>query len=195
MSCLTGHDFDGDEHVFSDDERDLVKIVNNRLFRHKVLCINYTTYDMRHNQDSINPRTHADIMVLSPEEDVEGQNPNMAHHYWYARVVGVFHAKVKSFGPGSSSSESQKLDFLWVRWFGRDLSALGGFGKRMLHRIGFADSEQPGAFGFLDPGLVIRLVHLIPAFHYGRMTAKLGPSILRQPQDLDKDWDLYYVNM
>ncbi|PSS30937.1 hypothetical protein PHLCEN_2v2506 [Hermanssonia centrifuga] len=89
----------------------------------------------------------------------------------------------------------QKVEFLWVRWFGRDLSARGGFGKRRLHRIGFADSEQPGAFGFLDPGLAIRSVHLIPAFHYGRTTAKLGPSILRQPQELDEDWDLYYVNI
>ncbi len=151
---------------------------------------------MRRDQDSVNPRTHADIMVLSPEDTIEGaKDPDLGHPYWYARVVGIFHAKVRYFGPGSMSSDMQKVEFLWVRWFGRDLSARGGFGKRRLHRIGLADSEQPGAFGFLDPGLVIRSVHLIPAFHYGRTTAKLGPSILRQPQELDEDWDLYYVNM
>ncbi|PSR74642.1 hypothetical protein PHLCEN_2v9671, partial [Hermanssonia centrifuga] len=194
LSRLTGRDFDGDECTFSDDERGCLKIVDNRLFRHKVIRVNYTTYDMRRNQDSINPRTHADVMVLAPEEDIEDKNPDLSHPYWYARIVGIFHAKVRYTGPGSTTDDSQKIEFLWVRWFGRDLSAPGGFGKRRLHRIGFADADQPGAFGFLDPQLVIRAVHLIPAFHYGRTSAKLGPSILCQPSEGDEDWDLYYVN-
>ncbi len=192
---MTGCDFDGDERTFSDDERRNLKIVDDKLFRHKVMRVNYTSYDMRRDQDSINPRTHADVMVLAPEEDIEEKTPDLSHPYWYARVVGIFHAKVKYTGPGSRTGDSKKIEFLWVRWFGRDMSAPGGFGKRRLHRIGFADAEQPGAFGFLDPQLVIRAVHLIPAFHYGRTSAKLGPSILRQPSEGDEDWDLYYVNM
>ncbi|KAI0263908.1 hypothetical protein BC834DRAFT_970987 [Gloeopeniophorella convolvens] len=43
------------------------------------LRINYTTYDMRRAQDTINPRTHADIMVLVHEDDAEDLHP-----YWYA---------------------------------------------------------------------------------------------------------------
>ncbi|KJA12543.1 hypothetical protein HYPSUDRAFT_118832, partial [Hypholoma sublateritium FD-334 SS-4] len=39
--------------------------INERLYRHKVMRINYTTYDVRLGQDSVNARNHADIMVLS----------------------------------------------------------------------------------------------------------------------------------
>ncbi|PSR72506.1 hypothetical protein PHLCEN_2v11606 [Hermanssonia centrifuga] len=103
-------------------------------------------------------------MVFSPEEDIESDNPALAHPYWYGRVVGIFHAKVQYSGPGSTTPEAQDMEFLWVRWFGRDLSAPGGFDKRRLHRVGFIDGDKPGAFGFVDPQMVIRSVHLIPAF-------------------------------
>ncbi len=63
LSCLTGCEFDGDERTFSDESRRCLKIVDDRLFRHKVMRVNYTTYDMLRDQDSINPRTHADVMV------------------------------------------------------------------------------------------------------------------------------------
>ena len=43
------------------------------VFQHKVLQVNYTTYDMRREQDSVHPTGsitgRADVMVLSPEND------------------------------------------------------------------------------------------------------------------------------
>ncbi|KAI0916566.1 hypothetical protein AcV5_003020 [Taiwanofungus camphoratus] len=50
------------------------------------------------------------------------------------------------------------MGVLWVRWFGHDLDAPGGFQTRHLHRVGFVDFEDPNAFGFLDPNVVIRVV-------------------------------------
>lgn len=41
-----------------------LRIANNRIYHHRVCRINYTTYDVRRAQDSINPRTHADISTL-----------------------------------------------------------------------------------------------------------------------------------
>ncbi|PSR77770.1 hypothetical protein PHLCEN_2v7713, partial [Hermanssonia centrifuga] len=38
LSRLTGCEFDGDEHVFSDEERNSLKIIDNRLFHHKVIA-------------------------------------------------------------------------------------------------------------------------------------------------------------
>jgi alpha-D-ribose 1-methylphosphonate 5-triphosphate synthase subunit PhnL len=76
--------------------RDLRRIVIQRhtIYRHKVLRVNYTTYDMRREQDSINPRTtHCDIMLLSHETDHASE---IEHPYWYARVIGIFHADVFS---------------------------------------------------------------------------------------------------
>ncbi|KAJ7906770.1 hypothetical protein B0H13DRAFT_2020192 [Mycena leptocephala] len=51
------------------------------------------------------------------------------------------------------------------------------------------------AFGFLDPAEVIRAAHLIPAFHYGRNTELLAPSIARHfDAENNEDYRYYYVN-
>jgi hypothetical protein len=198
ISRLIGQEYNGDEHQYSREQRASVVFMKNRLYRHKVLRINYTTYDMRRDQDSINPRTHPDIMMLSQEDDIEGQS---RHPYWYARVVGVFHTVVKYTGVGSRTSEWQTVQFLWIRWFGQDPSYVGGFKAHRLHRIGFVDNNAPGAFGFLDPQVIIRAVHLIPAYSHGRTNDLLaGPSIVRcsgQDNDDDEcsDYVLYYINM
>ncbi|KAE9403281.1 hypothetical protein BT96DRAFT_815333, partial [Gymnopus androsaceus JB14] len=43
-----------------------------------ILQVNYTTYDMRHAQDSINPCMHPHVMVLSDDDD---------HPYCYACIL------------------------------------------------------------------------------------------------------------
>lgn len=189
LGRLLGHSFDGDETFFSDDDRNTVHFVNNRFYKHKVIRINYTSYDMRRCQDSVNPRTHADIMVLS-HEDQDEQDP---HPYWYARVIGIFHAYVRHVGLASKSEEPQKMEFLWVRWFGRDMQHRGGWKSQRLHRVGFVDSDNPEAFGFLDPNEVIRGVHMIPAFAHGHTSDLLAPSIARQAVENDEDWRFYYI--
>lgn len=192
LSRLLDHPFTGEEEVFTPAELNTVCFKHNRLYRHKVVRINYTTYDVRRAQDSLNPRTHADFMVLSHEtEDADGKS----FPYWFGRIVGIFHADILHTGPHSKSSEPQRMEFLWVRWFGRDTTHKSGFKARRLHRVGFVPADDPEAFGFLDPQEIIRAAHLIPAFHFGRTGELLGPSIVRQPQEKDEDWQFFYVNM
>ncbi|KAG1842750.1 hypothetical protein DFJ58DRAFT_731909 [Suillus subalutaceus] len=147
LGRLSGLDYDGDETSF-------------------MLRVNYTTYDLRRAQDSLNPRTHADIMVLARDQED-------SHPYWYARVIGVFHVNTRYMRPGAHPS-IKRVDFLWV---------------------GFYDGDDESAFGFLDPDLVVRGVQLIPAFRYQRTTALLGLSIACQAADKDEDWDWYCINM
>ena len=78
--------------------------------------MNYTTYDMQCTQDSINPQTHSDIILLSAE-DHDDSDP---HPYWYAWVLGIYHAEVHHDHPNAVSSDVQVLEFLWVRWLGQD---------------------------------------------------------------------------
>ncbi|KAF9551569.1 hypothetical protein CPC08DRAFT_738298 [Agrocybe pediades] len=174
---------------YSKQDHSQVNILNNRLYRHKVLRVNYTTYDMRRCQDVINPRTHGDIMVLAKEDE----STELAHPYWYARVIGIFHAKVCFTQPNKSVYEVKKMDILFVRWFGFDTTQPSGWKAKKLHQLGFLDGNNPEAFGFVDPDEVIRGVHLIPRFSLGRTSHLLRPSIARSPLENDEDWDRYFI--
>ncbi|KAH9840199.1 uncharacterized protein C8Q71DRAFT_702877 [Rhodofomes roseus] len=111
LSRLLGKDFDGDEEQYSRDELDSLQIVGNKIYAHQVLRVNFTTYDVRRDQDSVNPRTHSDVMVHSCETEAG------AHPYWYARVLGIFHADVYQHGRNVRNRSVQRMEFLWVRWF------------------------------------------------------------------------------
>lgn len=191
LSRLLGLPYDGDEQEFSHQDLMDVTIVGDRLYTHKVMRVNYTTYDLQRDQDTINPRTHSDLMVLAHEDDTDS---NDSHPYWYARVIGIFHVEIRHVGPKSNTRKPVRMEFLWVRWFGRDLSYKAGWKAKRLHRLGFIDSADGGAFGFLDPAEVIRGAHIIPAFHYGRTTDLLPKSIARRPEENHEDYLYYYVN-
>ncbi|KAF8998813.1 hypothetical protein BDQ17DRAFT_1247288 [Cyathus striatus] len=139
-------EYDGDETPFSEAEHASIKFVKHELYQHKVLRVNYTTYDLRCEQDSLNPCTHANIMLLSRDDSEEG------HPYWYARIIGIFHARVIH----ESSLDPISMDFLWVRWYGI-ASGKSGWKARCLPRVGFIEDgvDSLSAFGFLDPMEVI----------------------------------------
>ena len=63
----------------------------NHIYRHNIMRINYTTYDVRRAQDTINTNTSKrDILVLSCESDSDSATP-----FLYARVLGIFHVNAK----------------------------------------------------------------------------------------------------
>ena len=102
ITRILGHALGNDEAPeYSDEDRDNIVIVNNLMFEHNVLWVNYTTYDLRHEQDSINPHMQPDIMMISHETD------ELCHPYWYAQVIRIFHVNVRYFGPGSTSHEAK----------------------------------------------------------------------------------------
>lgn len=143
----------------------------------------------------MNPRTHCDVMVLSPETEPD------AHPFWYARVLGVFHTKVLHTGPQSQNRSIQHMEFLWVRWFGVVPKYRSGFSNARLPKIGFVpeddDADGTSPFGFLDPTLVLRGCHLVPAFAAGRTSDFLktaSPTAARPLGETD-DWVNYYVIM
>ena len=109
--------FDIDQVVASDEDSmehlsTLSQVIfkADHIYHHHLFCINYTTYDVHHAQDTINPRTdHHDIMLLAPLES--------AHPFLYACILGIFHANVIYTGPGSKDYVARCLEYLWVRWF------------------------------------------------------------------------------
>jgi hypothetical protein len=145
--------FDSNETVFSESERNTVQIIGDRIYSAKIFCVNYTTYDLRCDQDSMNPCTHCNVMVISPEDE-----PN-AHPFWYAWVLGVFHVNVLHTGARSSNHSIQHVEFLWVRWFGIEPKYRSGSSIAQLPKIGFVPDSDDSAFGFLDPFFFFFLFH------------------------------------
>ena len=168
--------------TFGDGDRRKVTIQNDRIYRHKVLQVNYTTYDVRRNQDSMNPRTRSNIFTLARPLD----EPH--HPFSYARLLGVFHADViyQAFG---EYPQSRTIDFAWVHWFWVDPHWKGGFKHRRLYRVVPLPEEDSESYGFLDPDEIIRGAHLIPAFEHGQTISEGddGAEITK--------WNCYYVNM
>jgi len=158
---LHGIEYSGDEHSFSDEDRSQVIFTNNQLHKHSILRINYTTYDLQREQDSVSPRTHADIMLLSHKDDDD------RHPYWYAWLIKIFHVDVCYFGR-SGAVIPTRMDVLFVRWFGRDINFKAGWSAKRLHHIGFFQCNDPDSFGFVDPDRVVQGVHLIPGYAHGR---------------------------
>ena len=188
-----GTSFDGE---YSRAEQRGLQILDNRIYPHKAIRRNYTTYDMRRDQDYINPLSHPDIMVLADEDNTD------SHPFWYARVIGVYHANVRYIGPAATRATSswQRVHFLWVRWFERDLSYPCGFQHRHHPRIRFVDANDPDnvPFSFLDPSDVVRAAYIMPAHAHGETDGLLGPSPLARvckSASQDDDYYYYYASM
>lgn len=176
-------EYDGADNDFTLEERGSLRIENNKIYKHKVLRTHYTTYDMRRSTDSINPRVpdHANVIVQGSQDK-----------FWYARVLAIFHINVRL----ATDEEFKRMDILWVRWYGEDLSWKSGPSAMRLPRMGFIPHSEPAAFGFIDPREVVRGAHMIPAFAHGRTSFYLPPSpAARALCEDDEDWTYYYVNM
>ncbi|KIJ29828.1 hypothetical protein M422DRAFT_187908 [Sphaerobolus stellatus SS14] len=193
LARILGCNSTDDEVNFSHQERMRVLIVDDCMFEHARLCVNYTSYDLRRCQDSLSPKGHHRDIMVDAQDDPDSP---IFHPYWYARIIGIYHVKVIYMRPNGVMEPVRKMHFLWVRWFGRDSSFNSGPKFRRLHRIGFVhDEDDTESFGFLDPTCVIRAVHLIPAFNEGRTTELLGNSIARHYDNSEDDWQFLYVNM
>ncbi|KAG5634841.1 hypothetical protein H0H81_000543 [Sphagnurus paluster] len=191
LGRLLQREFDGDTHEeFTDEDRNHVRIVGNKLYEVGTCRINYTTYDVRREENCINPRSHADIMLHSPETE------SGAHPYWYARVIGIFHATVLCLHLQVVNHTPQHIELLWVRWFGIEPGYRSGIRQARLPKVGFVESSDDFAFGFLDPAQVIRGRHMIPAFDNGR-TSDLLPldATAARVKGENDDWTNYYVRI
>jgi hypothetical protein len=166
-------DVDADNRVFIKDDT---------LYEHPLLTINYTTYDLEREVDTVHLNFgNQTVMVYSPTSDAEP--------WLYAHVVAIYHVFVHT----AANPEPRRLELLWVRWMELDSLQLGGANSSQYAQISFAPySGIPGeAFGFVDPSHIIRACHLIPAFNLGWTRDRLGPSMAR---DIKGDWRAFYTN-
>jgi hypothetical protein len=143
-----------------------VLIQSDRLYQHDILHLNYTSYDLRREQDVVNPNTsRRDVMCLTRHQ------PGTAHaegNFAYARVIGIYHVNVAYSGPGSLDMKTRRFEFLWVRWYTPADLRLAEKPGKSLQRLILPDvASSPDSMGFLDPANVLRASHIIPRYHKG----------------------------
>ena len=146
-----------EERSVTEEQIRKVLIAGDKMYLHRTARINYTTYDARRDQDSINPDNHADVMMLAPE--------GSEHPYLYARVVGIYHVRAYLMDSDSTQARPQLLHIIWVRWYDLDVSARWGFQARRLPRLKWAHVDD-GAFGFVSPDDILRGCYIIPRFRH-----------------------------
>ncbi|KAG8794782.1 hypothetical protein FRC12_021705 [Ceratobasidium sp. 428] len=95
-----------------------VTLVNDRMYTHATLRLNYSSYDVRRQFDVVNPNTPCRFILL-PNDTTN--NPSV-HPFLYARVLGIYHAMVRI-----SNGLPKRMDFLWVRWMDYDDKQPGGW--------------------------------------------------------------------
>lgn len=187
-----------------------VIIMKNQIYSHKLVRFYHTTYDVRRSEDVINSRTsHCDVMLLSnftSSKPSSLQTPeDSGHPFLYGRVIGIFHANIVYIGPGrTEDNEPMHFDFLFIRWFQLDNAHIpiknsasnSSWESLRLDRLSFPPATSKDAFGFIDPTLILRSCHLIPAFSLGknetgRSSHTVSASRIWQNGN---DWNGYYIN-
>jgi hypothetical protein len=176
-----------DDCNYSDAERAQIIFRGERIYLHRNLRVNYTTYDVRRGQDSINTRNNPHIMTLVRKWDVSSD----IHPFSYARVLGIFHVDFTFRPLDGTPATTQKMNVLWVQWYEFDSHFKAGFKRRRLYRVRPVSSDNNHAYGFLDPADVIRGTHLIPAFAHTK-GSDLGVSA-ELPSTNSRGY--FYVNM
>jgi len=178
------------EQTFPDPSQcspDFVLFKYDHIYRHNIMRVNYTTYDVRRSQEVVSATTsHCNVVV--PNDTAEDE----AHPFRYARVLGIYHANVVYVGPGMVDYYPRRLEFLWVRWYRRLETFNTGWEAHKLDRVQFPSIADDGAFGFLNPSDVLRCCHMIPAFSKGKVQSD-GKGLSYCAKD-GKDWVAYYIN-
>lgn len=171
---------------------------HERLYKHRLLQVNYTTYDVQRDQDTVNPGTsHCNIMLLSKMDQNHLTNSSKPHHFLYAHVLGIYHVNAIYIGPGMVDYNPQHLDFLWVRWYQHSSQELprnppGWNLSGHMDEVYFPPMSNQDAFGFVDPADVLRSCHIIPRFAKGRRYLD-GIGLSKCAKD-SLDWNYYYVS-
>ncbi|KAF8074943.1 hypothetical protein FPV67DRAFT_1408331 [Lyophyllum atratum] len=147
------------------EDWECVALQSDRIYSHATMRVNFTGYDIRRGEDVIHARSQkSDIMVLNPDFDLEHSG---AHPFWYAKVLGIYHANIIYIGGGNGDYWPRRIEFLWVRWY--DLRQAGGWDSRRLDQLEFSTVTDEFSYGFVDPSDVLRGCHLIPSFHLGQV--------------------------
>lgn len=165
-----------------------VVLQDDHVYSHKIMRANYTTYDVRRDEDVLHVETpQCNIMLLNSAYKREAD----LHPFLYARILNIFHANVLYVGQlpdGTRSYTPHRIEFLWVRWYELLTPRSDEF---VLDRLSLCPFTSNEPLGFIDPANVLRSVHLIPQFSLGKFDEVSPRSRWVGRQEA---WKAYYIN-
>jgi hypothetical protein len=185
LGRLLGYDFNGDNHgTFTPSECQYIRILGDKMYSVQTCRLYYTSYDIRRKSDTIHLTTRPDIIVGAPPPD-QDETSDIYERFWYARVIGIYHAKVYTTHPQvQDGGQVRRMKFLWVRWFGSEPNYKHGFHRGRLPKIGFVPSTD-------DSFAAGRTTTLLP---YATSVARRHSVLTPGPIEAD-DWTNFYVDM
>ena len=81
-----------------------------------------------------------------------------------------------------------------LQWYEVIEPAKSGFKAKHLYQVYFMPVKDPFASNFVDPDHILHASDLIPQFQLGH-TKTQQLTIAHQPDEKDRDWKEYAVNM
>lgn len=164
-----------------------VVLEDNRIFVHKLLRLNFTSYDVRREGDVIHVDT-AQCNVMALNENFDSKTWGIEHAYIYAKVLGVYHVNASFVGilpDGTRRFATHRIDLLWVHWY----DFVPAKGEFDLDRVTPSPFNSKQSLGFMDPSDALRGVHLIPQFTHGKLQ-----NLRSRHVKTDDLWKSYYIN-
>jgi hypothetical protein len=103
--------------------------------------------------------------MMLADRDPEADNDTVdimanPHPFLYAQLLGIYHTNIIYVGPGMLDYNPRQLQFLWVRWYQQpeiqENCNTTGRDTYCLVQLSFPPMAGEDAFGFVDPGDVLR---------------------------------------
>ena len=196
---------------FTADDTRNIYFHSDRIYRHGVFKIRYTTYDCRNDHDTLNASTsRRDCMWLQEDpvsereqsESPRVESPVKRQRYFYGRLLGVFHTNMLYTGPGAFDFRKRRFDFLWIRRFVSDTNDTKPWTEKRLDTLSLVPTSQPDSCMFVDPSHILRAAHIVPRFSSGPLYPTVGDStkgkgrlpLLSKIAKDQSDWRSYFVN-
>ena len=175
-------------HLLHHDKLNNIIFKGNWIYWYSLLHLNYTTYDLQHETETVKPKTeHCNIMLLS----LIDHDSLKTHPFCYACIIGIYHTNIIHTGSNSRNYQSWCLKFLWVHWF-ELLNLPSSWEYLDLNIAHFVPMASTNTFGFVDPADILQCCHLIPVFK----SRKLHPDgIVMSHHTCDlENWKCYYIS-
>ena len=91
-----------------------IYIVNDCIYDHKMVCLNYTTYNMHHNYNIVGVSRYSNVIAVSKSFDPSSHSSEDGHPFAYTCILDIYHADITHSLLGFPKSTAHTMECLFV---------------------------------------------------------------------------------